>query len=203
VFRLFPLLLVLAACKGTDVPPRGSADSAVLGVRVNVTTYMSRQLTLQPDRVYFAKLPAGETSLLKATQIYVSNYRRGALLMLLNAEPGRYALVCAVTVWEGKDHFVYISEKTATESIIEVKAGEYVFMGSLSVKETRSFSKADAVQKRFLSLVRAGPANPNVWQKLFPRALEFLGEYGSITRGDSDVERTQKTMRKSLARHGW
>jgi len=203
VLRLLPLLILLAACKSTDVPARGSAESSVLGVRIYVTSYLSRQLTLQPHKVYFARLPEGESSLLRATEIHESNYHRGALCMLLNAAPGRYAIVCAVTVWEGKEHYVYLSSERAHESIIEVKPGQYVFMGSMNTKESRSFSKADAVQKRFLSLVRAGPVNPNVWQRAFPRTLEFIGEYGSFSRDAKDIERSEKTMRTSLARHGW
>jgi len=203
VLRLVPVLLLAIACKATDVPQRGSADSSVLGVRAYTTTHLGRQLTLEPRRVYFAKLPEGETSLLKATQLFESNYQRGALSMLLNAEPGRYAIVCAVTLWEGKDHFVFVSEKTANKSIVEVKAGQYVHMGTVSMKETRSFSKADDVQKRFAGLIKVGPPNPSTIQKLFPRQLDFIGEYGSLSQDAGDIERTEKSMRKILARYGW
>jgi len=203
VLRALPLLLLALACKTTDVPARGGPDSAVLGVRVNVTLYQSHQLTLQPQTVYFARLPEGEDTLLQTTQLVESNYRRGALLMLLNAEPGRYAVVCAVTTWEGRSHFVFVSEKSARESIIEVKPGQYTYMGSLSMKESRSFSKADELQNRSVGLVKAKPAHPNVWQQLFPRAMEFLGEHGALSRTPGDAERTEKSMRKTLARYGW
>ena len=123
--------------------------------------------------------------------------------MLLNAEPGRYAIVCVVPNWEGRDHFVYLDEKLAAQSVVEVKAGETVFMGSMIVKESRSFSKADAFQTRMLQLVRAGPKNPNVWQKVFPRQMEFLGIHGSLDQDEREAERTVKTMRKVLSRYGW
>ena len=39
------------------------------------------------------------------------------------AEPGRYAIVCVVPNWEGRDHFVYLDEKfaalAADEKVIE------------------------------------------------------------------------------------
>ena len=204
MLRLAPLLLLAAACKTTPVPAPAGPDACVLGLRCSVSTYMSGgQVTVQPHKVYFVRLPEGETAPRKALEVYESQYHRGALCMLLNAPPGRYALACVVPTWQGRDHFVYIEESIAEQSVIEVKPGEMVFMGGLIVKESRSFSKADAYQKRILQLVRAGPRNPNVWQKVFPREMEFLGEHGSFSRSENDALRTERSMRKALARHGW
>lgn len=203
MLRVLPLLILIAACKATDVPPRGGPDSSVLGVRVTISPAFGWPVSLDPHTVYFAKLPDDGGGLLQATRLVESNYERGVLSMLLNAEPGRYALVCAVAAWEGRDHFVYVSEKLANQSTIEIQPGQFVYMGTLSLKESRSFSKADAAQRRFAGLIKAGPPNPNIWQKVFPRALEFITEHGSFNRDPSVAASTEKSMRKTLARYGW
>ena len=196
-------LLVLAACKGVEVPQPASARSAVLTVRVSVFDYMGRGIAGYPRKVYFARLPEGETSPLKATAVVESNYDRGSLTYLLNAEPGRYAVVCAVPLREGKDLYVFVPEKTAAESIVEVLPGDRKFMGSVRMRASRSWGKADAAQKHFSKRIQVGPMRPSTLQKLFPRSLAFIGEDGNFSRDEGDVKRAESTMSKVLPRLGW
>lgn len=194
---LLPIPLLLAACAGTPVPTPESADAAVLVVRSNVIGYVGRGVTRTPHKVYFSRLSE------EGSEIIESNYYRGPLAFAFNVRPGRYAVVCLVTVWEGKDRFVFLPEATINASVIEVKAGERAYMGTVRVRETRNWSKADAAQKRYLRTVQAGPVKPNTLQKLFPRAIEYKGEDGHFSRDEADEKRTRKTLKSVLPRLGW
>ena len=106
MIRILPLLALLTACAGIPVPQPQGADAAVLVVRSHAIGYVGRGVTRTPHKVYFARLSD------EGSEIIESNYYRGPLAFAFNVRPGRYAVVCLVTVWEGKDRFVFLPEAT-------------------------------------------------------------------------------------------
>ena len=197
------VLVLLAACAGPAVPPPSGPEAAVLVVRTNVVGYLGRGVTRTPHKVYWARLAAEGETAGSVPELIESDHYRGPLAFAFNVKPGRYAMVCAVTVWEGKDRYVFLPEALIEATITTVAAGERAYMGSVDVRETRNWSRADASQKRFLRAVQAGPVRPNTLQMLFPRAVEYKGEDGRFSRDAADVARTRKTLEAVLPRLGW
>ena len=201
--RLLTLLLLLAGCASQPIPAPQTADSAVLVVRANVYDYYGRGVTRTPHKAYFARLPDEGEAVIDAVDVVETAHHRGPLAFAFNVPPGRYVVVCLVTVWEGKDRFVFLPEAAVSASVTEVKAGDRAYMGAVTVRETRNWSRADPVQKRFLRLVQAGPVKPNTLQKLFPRAIEYCGEDGRLSRTAADEKYTRKTLDSVLPGMGW
>ena len=200
--RLLPLFL-LAACKGVPVEAPDGPDASVLVARVNVTGYRGTGASNLPRKVLFARLREGSDDPLDVEATVWSNYWRGALVYLFNAPPGRYVMVCAVTLVDGKEHYVFLPQEIVRPSLTEVGPRSIAVMASASASEDRAWSEADAVQRAFHGRVLAERKKPSVWAQIFPRSLDFRGAYGRFNRIEKDDKRTQENVRKLIARWGW
>ncbi|MHC4938734.1 MAG: hypothetical protein ACYTHK_07175 [Planctomycetota bacterium] len=198
MLRLLPLLL-LAACASTPVPQPSASEASVLVVHVNITGTRMTGAPAYPRRVMFVKLE-GEALDGDARPVW-SNYARGSRAYLFNAEPGRYVVACAVPLVDGKDHYVFLPENVVRASVIEVKPGEVVWMGTATATEDTIWSKADELQQRFRGFAMRERKKPNVWTTFFPRLVDYRGIYGRFSR--DDVEKTEAQIRKTVRRWGW
>ncbi|MEM8884820.1 MAG: hypothetical protein AAGD14_12175 [Planctomycetota bacterium] len=202
MIRILPLALLLA-CQSTPIPTPAGPEVGVIHVRFSISGGRSGTTSPQLQRAFFAKLKEGSDDIRQSTEIIPSNYQLGTAAYLLNAAPGRYVVVCAVTNYEGKNHFVYLPGDVIEASIVEVRPGSIVPVGSIRVSESRAWSTADELQQHFHQRILSGPQNPNVLQQLFPKAIDHMGEYGKLSNDPKDLERTRRDVRRSLNRWGW
>ena len=85
----------------------------------------------------------------------------------------------------------------------EVKPGSIAVMASGSAHQDRAWSQADEIQRVFHGRVLAERKKPNVWAQIFPRLIDYRGEYGRFQRDEQSDKRTQESVRKLIAHWGW
>ena len=201
--RILPLILILAACQGTPVPQPDGPEAAVLAASVNIHGTRLSGATAYPRKLLFAKLTKGSDEPIEAESVIWSNYARGSRAYLFNAAPGRYVVTCAVPLVDGKDHYVFLPENVVRGSVVEVKAGEVVYMGSVTAAEDTVWSKADDLQRHFRGRVLKQRKKPSVLAQLFPTLIDYRGKYGRLRRTEPDVEREVASIKKAIRRWGW
>ena len=200
--RLLPLFL-LAACKGVEVAPPAGPDASVLVARVGITGSGGTGVTDYPRRVLFARLREGSDNPLEVEATIWSNYWRGSLVYLFNAPPGRYVMTCAVSLVDGKEHYVFLPREVVEPSLTEVKPRAIAVMASAVAHQDRVWSEADEIQRYFHGRVLAKRKKPGPWARAFPRLLDYRGAYGRFRRNEKDDRRTEKSVRKLIRRWGW
>jgi hypothetical protein len=191
-----PLVLALAACSSTGVPPPAGPDAAVVVADVRVTGSRADAATTYPRKVLFVRF--GEDDAIE--EFAWSNYHRGTRVYLFNATPGRWAMACAVPFVDGKNHYVFLPEGVVRGSRADVPEGGVVSLGTAVVNESVVWNEADPMQKRVRHAVLKRRPKPNAWQTVFPNLVDFRGEYGRHTPDDGSIA---ADARDRIRRWGW
>lgn len=136
------------------------AAQAGLGIAVEIQPMVGRAYSA--ESVYFARIDEGRQ--LDLSTLYVSNFRRGERVYLLNVPPGRYAALAAVFrvgfIGPASTYVTYfpgpVIEKSTVEGVDRQVsyAGRYVLGTGLGVCS----DKADPLQARAAEAISPGPA---------------------------------------------
>ena len=163
----------LSACAG--VPPPGPLDSqsAALGISVKLKAPIEL-FSRHPDRVYFVKVDKDD-DIYTASQIIPSNYVKGDYVYLLNATPGRYAVVASFLEQRGQmgrstTYTTFFSEEVIKRTQTVVTSGAMAFMGEYVLGTSGSFDEADNAQRHY-------------FHSLAPNALMGTGVMANILSG--------------------
>ena len=156
----------LASC---GQPPKKPADveSSVIGVALRFQGVAERI-----DAVYFVQL-GGTDRVRGHFPLLRSNFRRGDRFYLLNAPPGRYAVVATfkidphntiVAFSPNTFYTAYFGEAMIRRTIVEVEPRSFTFMGTFSVRKEVDSLAGDETQAHYRSLIEPtlkDPANPS------------------------------------------
>jgi hypothetical protein len=142
----------LSACAG--VPPPGPLDSqsAALGISVKLKAPIAL-FSSHPDRVYFVRVDKDD-DIYTASQIIPSNYVKGDYVYLLNAAPGRYAVVASFLEQRGQmgrstTYTTFFSEEVIKHTQTVVTPGTMAFMGEYVLGTSAGFDEADNAQLHY------------------------------------------------------
>jgi len=106
-------------------------DSSVIGISIRTMTL--KIFSNKPETIYFVKLNEKDENNL-GNKIIPSNYVRGDYAYLVNAQPGKYAVVASF--FSKTDNFYNSFYDTAViqSTIIDVGPGQIVFMGNIKIE---------------------------------------------------------------------
>ncbi len=164
----------LCACTSTPPPPRQNNGVALA---TDVRRIRPRRGFLgRTTTVYFVRLPEGhegqaggdEGSLAGASSVISSNFVRGTVCYLLNAEPGTYAAVAAKETKDGKQRTYYFPLALIEKTMVTVSPGKAAWMGRAAVNAQPSSLNQDAAQKHYRRLI--GPD----WRRMRPAERVFM-----------------------------
>ena len=159
-------VIALASCRQ---PPKKPADveSSVIGVALRFQGVAERI-----DALYFVQL-GGTERVRGHFPLLRSNFRRGDRFYLLNAPPGRYAVVATfkidphntiVAFSPNTFYTAYFGEAMIRKTIVEVEPRSFTFMGTFSVRKEVVSLAGDEIQAHYRSLIEPtlkDPANPS------------------------------------------
>lgn len=169
---LLALLPLLAGACTTAVPAPAGSESAALGITVESRSEPGRA-TSAADAVYFVRLESG-TELGRTRKVLRSNFSKGDRVYLLNAKPGRYAVVAAsetvlreasrrdgdsdrFRTVETLDNFRVFTSYFDTPLIqgteVEVAPGAFAVLGRFLVQVRGAIEDGDALQVHFHRVV--------------------------------------------------
>jgi hypothetical protein len=174
-FKHFIIILVfigLYGCAGTKPPPTPlDSQSSIIGICLKTRTSI-KIISKQPNLLYFISLNDTDTSYLKDAFI-PSNYCKDDQIYLLNAKPGRYAVVAAfkseqmyypssspsegfsVTYTPPSEikSTTLLSEEMIKMTDVTVAPGSVVFLGAFVVDQSMTFGDPDKVQAHYVQLI--------------------------------------------------
>lgn len=177
MIKKLALTLILAAIAGCSVPeslktPKNET-SAIIGVSLKVK--ILNAFPKNQTSVYFVKLEENDEGIL-GKKIIPANYMREYLTatnaFLVNAEPGKYAVVCSTKLEKQGDAMVetknlsnigfltFFDENAIRQSLVEVKSGGVAFLGSIEINsQLKDFDwniekNGDIAQKHYYTLLK-------------------------------------------------
>ena len=205
---LFLIIIAFMAGAGCSVPEshrlRMNKDSAMIGVTVQVkllNAFPKKQTT-----VYFVKLEENDEGYL-GTRIIPCNYTRefltGTYAYIVNAEPGKYAVVCSTkfekmtestTTVDIKNLSVlgfitFFDQDAIKQSMVEVGPGGVAYLGSLVIdSQLKNFDwniekNGDAAQKHYYNLLKS--------------SMDGTYYCGALIKADRSKEETRKFLTKT------
>jgi len=216
---IFLLSFSLISCAyNRIIPYTEGPDSSAIGVTINLKgSFISRSGTA--SGVYFIKLDdVKEASLFNQQKVIQSNYVNGKYVYLLNAKPGRYAIVAAyvdgttpglmVPTGSGQNtsftttsgtkyrQNIYFSKDIIKITEMEVPRGQMVFMGKYKINKTKWFKELDQVQYHYQSVI-----NPTKYFNHYP----YKGSLLTSNKGKHKEEEFLRTTEKieTLKLGGW
>jgi len=142
----------------TTLPLQGpvNSQSACIGISVKYWQVLGDKSV---DQVFFIKLDEEEDLYSHQGYIIRSNYSKDGQIYLLNAKPGRYAVVGSFHEiyypMHYKNHLIF-SKKLIKLTEMTVAQGKIAVMGEYVVKASIGFDDADDAQKHYLSLIAPG-----------------------------------------------
>jgi hypothetical protein len=169
---VMPAVAWVAGCSSPPKPKSNPMypDSAALGVKLKMRKPV-RFLSAKPAIVIFARVEEG-VELTDSYEIYGSTYAHDGRAYLMNVEPGTYVMVAAIYETmtqeavdsDGDDDGVniertintcinYPSRELIELSRVNVRPGEFGFMGSIVADQSMWFGDGDECQRHFMDLV--------------------------------------------------
>jgi hypothetical protein len=171
----------LSGCATHPPPEPTTPANSAIGVRLDVRAPASL-FPFQAEKVLFVKLDDSEAASVMVENIIPSNYAESGYHYLLDAPPGRYAVIgvyetgerSAITIetvipisdnvemWFGLEstfydvYTVYFSEALVRETESLVPPGSVVFLGDYRINTDAGLKGADAVQARLPGDARQG-----------------------------------------------
>jgi hypothetical protein len=184
------LLAVTAGCGAAYYPkplpfiPRPlSPESAAIGVELTIKPIVAGFDRMHPQFVHFLRLQEG-TPLQQTMSVRPSTLVRGKYAYLLNAEPGRYAVVAGYVGGAAMNGTVYLQELAILASIVDVNPGSFTFMGTVAVDALPFFREPDPVLEHFVELDRVHRGKPDetapLLQRLGPSSFVMTSRFVSV-----------------------
>lgn len=182
---LTPILALIAVglsgCATLPPPGPTTPTNSAIGIRLDVRAPASL-FPFQAEKVLFVKLDDSEAASVMVDSIIPSNYAKSGYHYLLDAPPGRYAVVGVyktgdrsafttetvipvsdnVTIWVGSgltfhDVFTaYFSKALVRETESVVPPGSVVFLGDYRINTDAGLKGADAVQAHYFEMLHPG-----------------------------------------------
>ncbi|MFI5402721.1 MAG: hypothetical protein ACHQ1G_07285, partial [Planctomycetota bacterium] len=148
----------------------------------------------RPTTVFFVKLaedsdPAHQPVLLR------SNYKEDNVHYLLDAAPGRYAVVACIGKGEGPSWTAYFPESLIVASAKDVPEGKAVLLGSFKVDLRSVTTTGDAAQHHYLGVLSPHFAKQSAALRLFTKEEHAWGGPWLDMGDEADV---RARMKKSL-----
>jgi len=174
-----PLTAKLGGLEPPD-PTKGT-----IGLRLTNQYGIARE---SADVVYFVRVTEGAEAP-EGAPLIPSNFGKARNVYLLNAEPGRYVVVAGEIVRQPMQTrvVVLLAKEYYSQTEIEVKAGEVVFMGDIAVKSSPRTYEIDETQARNLNTIMKISTKLNVMDRSLGEKFAGAAVFKSIGRGD-DVE---------------
>ena len=206
MIKRLALCIMITAITGCSVPEslkiRHNEGSAIIGVTVTVkllNAFPKKQTT-----VYFVKLEKNDKGYL-GTKIIPCNYTKTYVpwtyAYIINAEPGKYAVVCSTKYEKMSDttpetrhlaeigYITFFDENAIKQSVIEVQPGGVAYMGSYVIdSQLKSFDwniekHGDAAQKHYHNLLKS--------------SMEGTYYCGALIKADRSEKETRKFLAKT------
>jgi hypothetical protein len=180
------LIVGLSGCAGT-LPPVKPLSSEMSAIGIAVKTRAPLKLFGdKANMVYFIKLDevdsvARANYMVQSNQLIQSNYVRKNQIYLLNAKPGRYAVVATfyskstpnlpsesgpaksgVSVSIGLNmpsenkYTTFFSKEIIKLTEVSVRPGAFAFIGDYVIDQSTGFKEADDAQLHYLQLIAPG-----------------------------------------------
>ena len=194
----------------TPNPPPGPADpqASVIGVAVKIRGAI-KLFSNGAEWAHFVRLDSDGN---EESEPILSNYSSGKYVYLVNAAPGRYAVVAAgftqqsqgapmgsttslgggfslstsVTVSSTKTITSYLPRHLIEKTAVTVGEGQMVFIGELVIDTSGDWDSADAEQLRHYRLIAPGHEDKSFMAKLFSgkhrRGIEHEVDQGGDAR---------------------
>ena len=169
-------------------------------------------LTEKVDSVMFVRLEGNDRSQYISTQPIESNWNEDGYAYLLNAPPGRYAVVATffasrptVESPSGGDHTytTYFSRDLVNATEVTVEPGKIVFMGEFTVVWSTSFEEADDVQLHYLRLISPGIEDRNKFLGMLSGDYHYTATLHEVNQDGEAREKFLATTRENLGAAGW
>lgn len=146
------------SCAGTIPPPKPQdpVNSSAIGISI-VERAPLRFIKNKPESVYFIKMD--ETGDLFTQTLFIrSTYAKGSHVYLLNAKPGRYAVVASERIVKDSGTYTaFFSKELIQQTEVTVSAGEMAFMGEYEIDTSGGMGdKADSAQDHYYRHMKAG-----------------------------------------------
>lgn len=177
------LALGLFGCAATLPPPKPwDAESSAIGISVRVRPPIKLFGSNEANVVYFIKLDeegdvAAQDYFVQSNHLLQSNYADDGQIYLLNAEPGRYAVVAVFHATDAPaaapsetsgggvsvtidlndpgelKFFTFLSKDVIQLTEVTVAPGVIVFMGDYVIDQSWSLKDADDTQSYYFNLI--------------------------------------------------
>jgi len=179
-----------------SLPPPMPLDpqSSAIGVCMGFKQLLG-DVSYKTEKVYFIKV-GEKRDLYNQDSFIQSNCKRGDQIYLLNADPGRYAIVACSYLAYGSyvsggitrknvdEYTVFFPKESISTTEVTVAPGTVVFMGEYIIKESTSFSDPDDSQLHYAQMIAPG-AKTRVLSVLFS---DLLGRSSRVCRKGVFVE---------------
>ena len=220
------LVVEMTGCGGSLPPVAGPLDDSSAALAMNFRRKAG--LKYSPTKVYFARLEEDEEfeAIYGKWKFLSSNLTQGGRVYLLNAPPGIYYAVAAVTIQvdprsvtnranepvsetEGPTgtreniQYDYFSEPFIRRTRVEVAPGSFEFMGDFLVIPTSTMDNADRAQRTFRGLLEGDSpgTSPETTGRLEENARGLNLERANQTGGA--YLHFQENARRDLAGSRW
>lgn len=217
-------MAIAFGCATTAPPPPANPDASIIGIAVEIDYPVLAKR--RASEVHFVRLDDPAAS----GQIIASNFFSDGYTYLLNAPPGRYAVVAARFIttssgplttetieWKGgyKETTTRPGQTTSTsttvyaprsffeESASTVGASEVGFMGEVVLDARGDWDDADDTQQLHRDLLTPGHRERNVVLRFLSSAGHVPSAGYELDRGDAARERFLDQTRSRLAGTGW
>ena len=161
--------LVLTACS-IAAPKRLSEKSSAIGLTVEFVPPAGAIFDHSFEAVIFIRLHEDGGYDYTASSLPIpSNFSRGGQIFLLNAKPGRYAVIIGHHTTQIQSitflFATYFPEEILKVSEVEIPPNKFVFMGKYKIDLSLSRKNMDSMQSYFFHLLDTGKrAIPGVYR---------------------------------------
>lgn len=148
--------LVLTACS-IPAPKRVNTESSAIGLTVETLPPVGKIFSSSLASVIFIRFHGdGGYNYTVSFRPIPSNFSRGGQIFLLNAKPGRYAVIIGYHTMGTYLFTSYFPEEILKVSEVEVPPNKFVFMGKYKIDLSLSRKNMDSMQSYFIDLFKTG-----------------------------------------------